>query len=137
MLYSLRLIIVREVSLSPLPPPQNRLVLFGDAAGQLVLAAPLFSPPLFSHRRASSESESVAVDLVGGAAVLLDVLVTAVLVREAPEERLARQAPGDVANTVFAFSAAGGRPGRPVCNDNREKADFREGMNFQRHAKLF
>ena len=50
------------------------------------------------------EPEAVAVDLVGGAAVLLDVLVAAVLVREAAQERLARQAPGDVVNTVFAFS---------------------------------
>ena len=39
-----------------------------------------------------------------GAAVLLDVLVAAVLIREAAQEGLARQAAGDVVNTVFAFS---------------------------------
>ena len=50
------------------------------------------------------EPEAVAVDLVGGAAVLLDVLVAAVLVREAAQEGRARQAARDVANTVFAFS---------------------------------
>lgn len=49
------------------------------------------------------ESGSRAVDLVGCTAVLLDVLVPAVLVREAPEEVLAREAARDVANTVFAF----------------------------------
>ena len=40
---------------------------------------------------------------MGGAAVLLDVLVSAVLVGETSEKGFAREASGDVANTVFAF----------------------------------
>ena len=68
------------------------------------LAAPSLPPDAAAADGDPGEPEPVAVDLVGGAAVLLDVLVAAVLVGEAAQERLARQAPRDVVNTVFASS---------------------------------
>ena len=49
------------------------------------------------------QSGSRAEDLVGGAAVLLDVLVPAVLVGKTPKEGPAAHAASDVSNTVFAF----------------------------------
>ena len=81
-------------------PQQSSL---GPCPGGLAAAPPL-PPDAAAADGDPGEPEPVAVDLVGGAAVLLDVLVAAVLVREAAQERLARQAPGDVVNTVFASS---------------------------------
>ncbi len=53
-----------------------------------------------------TSAASMAIDFVGGTAVLLDVLVPAVLIREATQERLAREAAGDVRDRVFAHLVA-------------------------------
>ena len=83
-------------------PQQSSL---GPRPGGLLAATPPLPPDAAAAADGDpGEPEPVAVDLVGGAAVLLDVLVAAVLVGEAAQERLARQAPRDVVNTVFASS---------------------------------
>ena len=86
-----------------------------------MLARLALSPDAAATDGDPGEPEAVAVDLVGGAAVLLDVLVAAVLVREAAQEGRARQAARDVVNTVFAFS------GLAVCGRWRSRVTFRAG----------
>ena len=85
----------------PFGCPDQRFTVFSLGP---VLARLALSPDAAAAHGDPGEPEAVAVDLVGGAAVLLDVLVAAVLVGEAAQERLARQAPRDVVNTVFASS---------------------------------
>jgi hypothetical protein len=90
---------------------------------------------LLSGRRAAAVAVAAllveAVQLVGRAAVGADVLVPAVLVREATQERLAGHAAGDVGDGVLAVGAVA------LCKNVAAKKQDSAGRTLGRELPTF